>query len=118
MVIDDYERLQAQQGGVQTAPMQLHANMPEHITANVTTNGKGTISEQAEGNGITTLSKEPNHGDSRGSCPNRLVAPGCVTTSLEVPCPTVPEQPSAFTCGCGDRDCSECGQLFLSADQY
>ena len=32
MVIDDYERLQAQQGGVPTTPMQLHANMPDHMT--------------------------------------------------------------------------------------
>ena len=32
MVIDDYARLQAQQGGVTTTPMQLHANMPSDMT--------------------------------------------------------------------------------------
>ena len=113
MVIDDYERLQAQQGGVQTVPMQLHANMPEHITNDVPMIVKGTNGYQAEGKSTTTVSKEPSsHGDSKGSCHNRRVAPGCVTASLEVPCPTVPENMNKFTCECGDRDCAECGRLF------
>ena len=34
MVIDDYERLQSQQGGVPTTPMQLHANLPEDMEGN------------------------------------------------------------------------------------
>ena len=62
MVIDDYERLQSQQGGVPTTPMQLHANLPEHMEDNTI----GLIEH-------TTI-----------------------------------------TCDCGDRDCSECGRLFLS----
>ena len=36
MVIDNYERLQAQQGGVPTVPMQVHAHMPEHMAGNDT----------------------------------------------------------------------------------
>ena len=32
MVIDDYERLQAQQSGVPATPMHLHANLPGHMT--------------------------------------------------------------------------------------
>ena len=61
MVIDDYARLQAQQGGVQTTPMQVHANLPGHMTDGVS---------------------EP------------------------------PKQINA--CGCGDRDCNECGQQYLA----
>ena len=62
MVIDDYERLQSQQGGVPTTPMQLHANLLEHMEDNTNSTRKQT----------------------------------------------------EITCDCGDRDCDECGRLFLS----
>ena len=56
MVIDDFEHLQSQQGGVPTSPMNLHTSLP------------GQSGETAK----------------------------------------------FVTCGCGDRDCAECGQPFLS----
>ena len=67
MVIDDYERLQAQQGGVPTTPMQLHANIPEHMT-------DGDIED-----------KQTNE-----------------------------DKQIINACGCGDRNCPECGQLYLA----
>ena len=77
MVIDDYERLQAQQGGVPATPMQLHANLPEHVKDH--TLGNKQISKHTRS--------------------DRVLVPNSV---------------GEFTCGCGDRDCAECGRSFLT----
>ena len=100
----------AWKGGVQEAPMQLHANMPEHTKDNTIIHASIPCTAGS--------SWQPMNEKDKGTNGNQRSEGMDTTTSVkelsdnEGPCPTVPNLVSGLTCACGDRDCVECGRLF------